>query len=301
MVFRIGFNTDQHLPWGSLLERWLLLEELGFDSVWVADHLMPWWTDDYHRAHQQVPWDDGTSGTDTDFLEGWTLLAALLARTRTIQGGILVSNNLFRHPALVAKMAATLDQVSGGRFALGMGAGWFEDEHTVYGFDFPRPGTRVDRFAEALEIIEGMLTQERTTFTGSYYHLTNAPSAPRPASRLPIAVGANGPRMLRLTARYADIWSAEGTPEEVTERGRLLDDACRAIGRDPREIRWSHYAYNSILGGNPFASVDAFRRIVTPYRAAGISEAIYELPDEFDERVLATIAQELLPEWNRDD
>lgn len=301
MRFRIGFNTDQHLPWETLLERWLLLEKLGFDSAWVADHLMPWWTDDEHRAHQQVPWDDGVGGDDTDLLEGWTLLSALLARTSTIQGGMLVSNNLFRHPALVAKMAATLDQVSGSRFSLGMGAGWFEDEHTVYGFDFPSPGERVTRLDESLTIITGLMREERTTFEGQYYHVTNAPFAPRPAAgSIPIVIGGNRTRMLGLTARYADVWSAQGSPDEVAARGRVLDDACRAIDRDPREIRWSHYAYNSILGGDPFASVEAFRAIVEPYRTVGISEVIYELPDRFDERVLESIVRELLPEWNVD-
>jgi alkanesulfonate monooxygenase SsuD/methylene tetrahydromethanopterin reductase-like flavin-dependent oxidoreductase (luciferase family) len=262
---------------------------------------MPWWTDSYHREHQQVPWDDGVSGDDTEFLEGWTLVSALVARTTTIQGGILVSNNLFRHPALVAKMAATVAQISGDRFSLGMGAGWFEDEHTTYGFTFPPPRERVDRFAEALEIIDGLLTRERTTVEGQYYQVRNAPSAPRPAARPPLVIGANGARMLRLTARYADVWSAEGTPETVAERGRLLNEACVAIGRDPGEIRWSHYAYNSILGDDPFASVDAFRRIVAPYRAVGVSEVIYELPDRFDERVLEGIVRDVLPEWNDDN
>src|SRR5688572_12847084 len=198
---RIGVCTDQHLPWPVLLERWQMLEAFGFDSVWVADHLLPWWID---RHVQRVPWDDGRNRDDSDYLEGWTLLAALLARTERIRGGILVSNNLFRHPALVAKMAATVDQISGGRFELGMGAGWFEREHAAYGFHYPSARERVDRLAEALEIISSLMREERATVEGRHYQVRDAPFAPRPVhGRVPILIGASGPRMLRLTARYA--------------------------------------------------------------------------------------------------
>lgn len=296
--FHLGINTDQHLPWERMLEHWLLLEEIGVDHVWVADHLLPWWTDDVHRSGQQVPWDDGTSGDDTPYLEGWTLVAALLARTSTVRGGILVSNNLFRHPALVAKMAATVDQISGGRFALGLGAGWFEPEHDAYGFPFPPPRERVDRFAEALAIVDGLFDRERPTIAGRYYQVTAAPFAPRPARRIPLVVGANGPRMLRLAARYADVWSCEGSPEVVAERGRLLDAACREIGRDPRAIRWSFYGYPSTLGADPWSSANAFRRVVEPYRTAGVDEVIFELPDRFDARVLRSIVNDVIPAWS---
>lgn len=301
LPFRVGFNTDQHLPFATLRERWCWLDELGFDNLWVADHLLPWWTDEFHRSAQQVPWDDGVTGDDGDFLEGWTLLSALLAQTSRIRGGILVSNNLFRHPALVAKMATTLDHVSGGRFELGMGAGWFEPEHVTYGFDYPSAGERVSRLAEALEIIDGMLSEPRTTVAGRYYRVTNAPNAPRPLQqRIPITIGASGKRMLGLVARYADSWGTDGSPENVAERGAALSAACAAIARDPATVRWSLYAYNSTLGGDPFASVDAFRRIVEPYRAVGVSEVVFELPDRFDEIVLERVARELLPEWRAD-
>jgi alkanesulfonate monooxygenase SsuD/methylene tetrahydromethanopterin reductase-like flavin-dependent oxidoreductase (luciferase family) len=286
---RIGVCTDQHLPWPTLLERWQLLDELGFDSVWVADHLLPWWID---RDVQRVPWDDGQNRDDSDYLEGWTLLAALLARTTRIRGGILVSNNLFRNPALVAKMAATIDQISGGRFELGLGAGWFEHEHHAYGFHYPGARERVDRLAEALEIIDSLLHRERATFQGAYYQLADAPFAPRPVNgRVPILIGASGPRMLRLTARYADVWGAEGTPDEVIAKGRRLATACADIGRDPATIRWSYYGYDAFVGGNPWASLDDFRRIIAPFRAAGVDEIVFELPDTFDEHVLREIAE----------
>lgn len=295
---QLGVNTDQHLSWERMLERWLVLEQIGVDHLWVADHLLPWWTDDAHRPGQQVPWDDGVSGDDTLYLEGWTLLAALMARTTTARGGILVSNNLFRHPALVAKMAATLDHISGGRFALGLGAGWFEPEHDAYGFAFPPPGERVDRFAEALQVIRSLFDDERASVAGRYYQVSDAPFAPRPDSRIPLVIGANGPRMLRLTARYADVWSCEGSPQTVAERGALLDAACRKIGRNPRDIRWSFYGYPATIGIDPWASADAFRRAVEPYRAIGVDEVIFELPDQFDERVIESIVRDVLPEWS---
>jgi alkanesulfonate monooxygenase SsuD/methylene tetrahydromethanopterin reductase-like flavin-dependent oxidoreductase (luciferase family) len=288
--FQIGFNTDQHLPFQQLLERWQLLEELGCDHVWVADHLLPWWTDEHHLTQQQVPWDDGSGRDDSDYLEGWTLVAALLARTSSIRGGILVSNNLFRHPALVAKMAATLDQLSDGRFSLGLGAGWFEPEHVAYGFDYPAHGERVERFNEALHVITSLLREERSTFAGQHYQLRHAPFAPRPISgNLPLVIGANGPRMLRLAARHADVWSCEGSPETVAERGARLNAACVAIGRDPAEIRWSFYGYPATIGGDPLTSAAEFRRLVAPYRAVGVAEVIFELPDVFDERALREV------------
>lgn len=301
LPFRIGFNTDQHLPYEALLERWLLLEELGFDNAWVADHLLPWWTDELHRTSQQVPWDDGVSGDDTDFLEGWTLVAALLSQTTRIRGGVLVSDNLLRHPAIVAKMAVTVDQISGGRFELGMGAGWFEPEHTAWGFAFPRAGERVDRLEESLAILDSLMTDPRTTFHGQYYQIHDAPLAPKPVNgRVPIVVGASGPRMLRLVARYADTWSCEGSPDDIAARGKMIAAACSDSGRDPDTIRWSFYGYPATIGGDPLESADAFIRLMTPYRDVGVTEIVLELPDDCDERVLRAIAESILPEWRGD-
>jgi alkanesulfonate monooxygenase SsuD/methylene tetrahydromethanopterin reductase-like flavin-dependent oxidoreductase (luciferase family) len=289
-AFQIGFNTDQHLPFAELLARWRLLEELGCDHAWVADHLLPWWTDEHHLTQQQVPWDDGSGRDDSDYLEGWTLVSALLARTERLRGGILVSNNLFRQPALVAKMAATVDQVSGGRFNLGLGAGWFAPEHAAYGFAYPDARERVDRFGEALEVISRLLSGSRASFAGAHYQLADAPFAPLPAQeRLPLVIGANGPRMLRLAARYADVWSCEGAPATVAERGARLTAACADVGRDPAAIRWSFYGYPATIGGDPLTSVAEFRRLIEPYRAVGVGEVILELPDSFDARVLRDI------------
>lgn len=298
LPFRLGINTDQHLPWEEMLARWQLLEALGVDNVWVADHLLPWWTDDFHRTSQQVPWGDGATGDDGPFLEGWTLVSALMARTTRIRGGVLVTDNLFRHPAIVAKMAATVDQISGGRFELGVGAGWFEPEHVAYGFAFPPPGERVSMLDEALQVIDGLLHQQRTTIRGQHYSVENAPLSPKPRQgRLPIVIGASGPRMLKVVARYADTWNCHGSPDEIAARGAILRQACAVIDRNPDSIRWSLYGYASILGGDPFESTDAFRRIVEPYRAIGISEVIFELPDCYDERVLRSIVDDVLPEW----
>ena len=166
--FRAGFSTDQFIGWEHLPERWKLIEESGYDSIWLADHLLPWWTDPGTRSRKPVPWDEPASDDRDPYLEGWTLLAAAAAMTERVQLGMLVTDNLLRHPVISAKMAVTIDHVSGGRTALGMGAGWMELEHTAYGFPFGTPGEKVDRLAESLAVIDSLMTNERTTFSGDY-------------------------------------------------------------------------------------------------------------------------------------
>ncbi len=295
--FRVGLCTDQRLPWPVLLEQWRQLEAWGYDAAWVADHLMPWWIGEDHRAHRPLPWDAGEDDDDP-YHEGWTCLAALAQSTRRLRCGVLVTNNLFRHPALVAKMAATVDHVSGGRLELGLGAGWFPRELGAYGMAFPAAGERVSRLGEALAVITRLLRDDRTTFEGTFYRLDRAPLAPKPVQgRVPIVIGAAGPRMLRLVARYADVWNADSpvTPAEVAERGAVLREACAAIGRDPAEIRWSLYGYPAVLGADPFASPQAFLDVVGPYREVGITEVAFEHPGPGHEAVLEAIARDVLP------
>jgi F420-dependent oxidoreductase-like protein len=276
---RFGLCTDQNLTWPQTLERWRLFERLGFDSAWDCDHYVQ------------------PSRPDGPYLEGWTLLAALAARTERIRVGVLVSCNTFRHPALLAKEAVTVDHVSAGRLELGLGAGWYEPEHEMYGIDFPAPAELVGRFREAVEIVDRLLRSEQVTYEGRHYRLREAAFRPGPLQRPrpPLTLGAHGPRMLRIVARHADAWNSFGTPEQIRERGAVLDEACAAIGRDPSEIVRSLYYWVARANGDPWSSTDAFLDVVGRYREAGIEEFILDHPRDDQLDVLERVAADVLP------
>ena len=235
--FRIGLCTDQNLTWEETLEAWRRFEELGFDSAWVCDH------------YQQPSRPQGP------YFEGWTLLAALAARTERLRIGVLVTCNTFRHPPLLAKEAVTVDHVSNGRLELGLGAGWYEPEHEHFGIPFPEPTELVERFREAVEVVDLLLRQDVTTYEGQYYQVREAPFRPGPVQRPrpPLTLGAHRSRMLRIVAEYADRWNSHGTPAEIAERNRILDEHCAAIGRDPRAIIRSLYGWAAKMGADPVA------------------------------------------------
>jgi F420-dependent oxidoreductase-like protein len=276
---RFGLCTDQNLPWPTMLERWQLYERLGFDSVWDCDHYVQ------------------PSRPDGPYFEGWTLLAALAARTERIRIGVLVSCNTFRHPALLAKQAVTVDHVSGGRLELGLGAGWYEPEHVMYGLGFPPPGELVGRFREAVEIVDRLLRNEVVTYEGKHYRLRDAAFRPGPVQRPrpPLTLGAHGPRMLRIVARHADAWNSLGTVEQIRERNRMLDEACAEVGRDPREIVRSVYHWVPRLGDDPWDSAAAFEEVIGRYREAGIEEFIVDHPREDQLDVLERVAADVIP------
>lgn len=196
-------------------------EKDGFDSVWLADHLL------YRNPGEP------TRG----IWECWTMLAALAEATRRVEIGTLVLCNSFRNPAILAKMATAADEVSHGRLILGVGAGWNEPEYRAFGLSFDH---RVDRFEEALQILVPLLRDGYADFAGRYYqarNCENVPRGPRPAGP-PLLVGTQGPRMLKLTARYADLWNAGymGAPETMAEPLAKMEAACREVGRDPATI-----------------------------------------------------------------
>jgi F420-dependent oxidoreductase-like protein len=276
---RFGLCTDQNLPWEKTVERWQLFERLGFDSVWDCDHYVQ------------------PSRPDGPYFEAWTLLAALAARTERIRVGVLVSSNTFRHPALLAKEAVTVDHVSGGRLELGLGAGWYEPEHRLYGLDFPEPRERVGRFREAVEIVDGLLRNELLTHEGRYFQLREAPFRPGPVQkpRPPLTLGAHGPRMLRIVARHADAWNSHGTLEELRSRNAILDEACAEIGRDPGEIRRSVYYWVPRSADDPWASLDAFYDVIGRHREVGMDEFILDHPRDDQLAVLERVAAEALP------
>lgn len=280
---RFGIVRIQTLPWPEMVEQTQRIEALGFDSLWVSDHF-------------QRP-----SGPEEPLLEGWTTLAGLAAITDRIRLGMLVSSNTFRHPALLVKEAVTIDHVSNGRLEIGLGTGWFRGEHEWMGIPFPDPPELVARFAEAVQIVDTMLRQELTTFHGQYYRLTNAPCRPGPVQqpRPPLTLGAHGPRMLGIVARFADRWNSFGSVAEIRDRNARLDDACAAIGRDPSEIIRSFFgmAPRQTMSGrlevDPWSSPDAFIEVVEQYRAAGMSEFLFDppYPHQFDtmERIAADV------------
>lgn len=193
----------------------------GFDSVWLPDHLL------YRKP------DGPTRGV----WECWTMLAALAEATRRVEIGTLVLCNSFRHPAILAKMATAADEVSDGRLILGVGAGWHEPEYRAFGAPFDH---RVDRFEEALQILRPLLRDGQVDFDGRHYQARdcdNQPRGPRPDGP-PLLVGGEGPRMLRLAARYGDLWNTGymGQPETMTEPLAKINAACREVGRDPATL-----------------------------------------------------------------
>ena len=168
------------------------------------------------------------------------MVAALAAAVPRVRIGTLVYGNTYRHPAVLANMAATVDQVSGGRFVLGLGAGWQVNEHEQYGIDLPPVGERVDRFAEAVEVVRSLLAEPTTTFEGRHYRLTDALCEPKPVQdRLPILVGAKGDRMIGIAARFADEWNTWGLPDHIAERLGALTPRARRRAATPTRSRRS--------------------------------------------------------------
>ena len=220
-------EVERDVRWPELLDMTRAIEDLGFDSVWVGEHLLYRWEDRPARG----PW------------EAWTLLAAIAASTSRIELGPLVACTNFHNPALLAKQAATIDELSGGRFVLGLGAGWNEPEFRAYGYPYDH---RIDRFEEAFTIIRTLLREGAIDFDGRWYQARDCellPRGPRAAGP-PLMIGSSGPRMLRMTMPYADSWNSwyddvENRPEGVPPIRALVDEACREVGRDPAQVERS--------------------------------------------------------------
>jgi alkanesulfonate monooxygenase SsuD/methylene tetrahydromethanopterin reductase-like flavin-dependent oxidoreductase (luciferase family) len=275
-----GMQTIQYWTWEETRERWEWFEQLNYDSLWLTDHFVR------------------TAQPDSPYFEAWTLLSALAVVTKRPRIGVLVSSNTFRHPSLLAKQAVTLDHISGGRLELGIGAGWFAPEHEMFGLEFPPTGELVDRYEEALDLLDRYLRNDVTSFEGAYYSLKEAPNQPKPRQhpRPPFVLGAHKPRMIRLAARYADTWNSRGTPQEILERNELLDDACEEEGRDPAEIKRSLlYVIAQMTDENPWDSVDAFVDFVGRFSEAGIQEFIFQPPQPEHYPLVERISLEVIP------
>ena len=266
--------------WDDIHEITAHCEQTGWDGVYFADHFMP-----------NGP---GAAPLDGDTLECWSVVAALAASVPRLRLAPLVTSVTYRHPAVLANIASAVDQISHGRLTLGVGAGWQENEHAVYGIPLGTVRERMDRFEEAVQILRSLLDQPRTTFSGQYFQLQDAPNQPAPVqSKLPLLVGGAGERRtLRIAAKYADEWNSWTTPELLAHKVSVLRDHCEQVGRDPGEIHVSTQAllYLStdqewlaakrqadpgppVIVGTPAEVAD----IVARYREAGADELI--IPD----------------------
>jgi len=260
--------------WQSLREFWAVADDIEiYKAGWTFDHFYPI---------------QGGS-TDGPCFEGWTMLAVMAGLTKRIRLGVLVTGNPYRHPAVLANMAATLDHASDGRVEIGLGAGWNQVEADAYGIKLPGLTERFDRLDEACQVIDSLLTDEVTTFTGRYYELRDARCEPKPRQRPrpPLTIGGGGERRtLRIAARWADRWNLAGGAADVfAHKLSVLHDHCRAIGRDPSSIDPSV----QIQAGEPGATADAIGK----YAEVGARHFVLVWRHPFDANVLEPMAEAL--------
>ena len=274
---RFAIKTrPEHQAWAQMREIWLAADKVElFESAWNWDHFYPL-----------------TGDPTGPNYEGWTMLAAMAEATSRIRIGCQVSAMIYRHPAVLANMAATVDIISGGRLELGVGAGWNQVECDAYGIDLPPLRERFDRFDEGVEAIVGLLSQPTTTLQGRYVKLTDARCEPKPVQQPhpPIAIGGRGKkRTLRTTARWAQHWNAISTsPQEWRELRDVLVAHCAAIGRDPAEITCS---VNVRL--DSASDIDSAVATAAAYRDAGADMAVVGLPLGASPSLLEPLADRL--------
>jgi F420-dependent oxidoreductase-like protein len=272
-----GIKTPpQHGTWPDFLAVWKAADDMDlFESAWTMDHFYP-----------LTPPMDGTH------LESWAMLAALAALTTRLKLGCMVNGMHYRHPAVTANAAVTVDHISKGRFSLGLGAGWFEPESNAYGIPLGSLKERFDRFDEGVEVISSLLTNDSTTFSGRYYTLTDARCNPKPLqSHLPIVIGGKGPkRTLKAVARWADHWDVAGQPDPVEWKGLndVLISHCDAIGRDHRQIKrsvhvmWPADADPSELAGR-----------AATFASEGVDLVIFSMRGPYEVRLVEPLANAL--------
>ncbi len=261
--FATTFNLAHHV------------EKTGWDGFWLADHFMP------NAEDTSAPWP-----------EAFTTLAAIAASVPRIRLGSLVAGNTYRHPAVLAKMAATIDHICGGRMVLGLGAGWQENEHLKYGLPFYDVPERLARLEEACQVIKQLYENPASNFPGRFYRLTDAPLEPKPLqTRLPLLIGGGGEKVtLRITAQYADEWNVWGTVATLKHKLAILDAHCERLGRDPSTLKRTAVALVFLTDDDAFAekmrgntqasiagSVQALQDTIGAYCDLGVDEFI--VPD----------------------
>jgi F420-dependent oxidoreductase-like protein len=296
---------NQYTDWPSLLAAGLRAEHLEYDSLWTWDHLYPI-----------------VGNSDGPIHEGWLTLAAWAQATERIRIGLMVGANTFREPALTAKMATTLDHISGGRATLGIGAAWFEEEHVAYGLEFGDGfPERLRWLAEALPILRGMLRGEPPTAKGPHYHARAVRNEPPPVqNRLPLLIGGGGEQVtLKLVARYADANNVGGGIEQVRRKEAVLLRHCESVGRDPAEIertaglgvvviRDSREEALRVLAGifasngqatpwtsQPVGTAEDVAEFIAPFLELGYHHLIAGFPNPYDEESMTRLATEVRP------
>jgi alkanesulfonate monooxygenase SsuD/methylene tetrahydromethanopterin reductase-like flavin-dependent oxidoreductase (luciferase family) len=252
MRFSVWPNLAQ--PWPEVLAETRHAEVTGWDGVYVADHFMG---DNEHAGGKISPTFEATAA-----------MAGMAVATERLRIGSLVFGITYRHPAVLANWAKTVDHMSDGRLLLGVGAGWQINEHEQYGIDLGRPGVRIDRFEEALQVLTALLREPVADVAGEHYRLTDAVMEPKPVQQpLPILVGGKGDRMMGVVARHADEWNMWSSPKEFAERSAALDAACSKIDRDPATIARSTQALFFL--GDDQVKIDALIERVAPRPAVG--------------------------------
>jgi F420-dependent oxidoreductase-like protein len=281
-TLRFGVQLPpQHTTYAEILQTWREVDELGFDTAFLFDHFIPILSD-----------------PNGPCFEGWTLLAALAAQTKRVKVGLLVTGNTYRNPALVAKMAATVDHVSNGRAILGLGAAWFEREHTAYGVPFYTPGERARRLEEAVTVIKLLLSQQKSSFDGKFYQLKDALCEPKPLQKphLPLLIGGVGPKRIQpLAARQADIWHffpGSEDPQDARRMCESFDQLCQKVKRDPATVEKSLSLRPPQLAGSSQEVVSRIKALAN----AGVGHFIISLPPPFDRALLRRFATEVMPE-----
>lgn len=256
-------EVERECDWPEIRSIALTAENSGFDSIWVGDHLL--FRDD--TTGSRGPW------------EAWSLLAALGEATERVQLGPLVAATSFHSPAMIAKKAATVDEISGGRLVLGLGAGWNRAEYEAFGFPYDN---RVSRFAEALQIISTLIRKGSIDHEGTYYTLREMELLPRARPDMPLMIGSNGPRMLRISAPVVDMWNTwhvwfDNRPEGMPSLLAEVDAACREVGREPGDIERTAALYVQLPRGQGRVAGSDDRPAVAPVPARDLPEMLEAL------------------------
>src|SRR6266700_5911402 len=276
-TLNFGIKTaPQNTTYADMLRVWQEADEIPvIEHAWLFDHFMPLGNDPTGPC-----------------LEGWTLLGAFAAQTKRLRIGLMVTGNTYRHPAVLANIAATVDVISQGRLDFGIGAGWNELEHNAYGIPLYAPGERIRRMGEACEVMRLLWTEEAANFDGKYYQLKDAYCNPKPVQKPtpPFVIGGGGEKLtLRIVAQYAAIWNfAGGSVDDFNHKNAVLNSHCAAIGRDPDTI-----ARSIQMVINP-DDLSATYNTVEPYIAAGATHIILNLRNPYPAGIVQRLTKEII-------
>jgi len=265
----------------EVLDRARWADANGYHSIWYADHYMP------NTGSEEI--------VRGDAHECWAMVPAIAAVTETIRVGSLVSPTSVHHPAVLANRAITIDHLSGGRFTLGLGAGWQINEHRAFGIELAPPKQRVDRFEEAITVLRSMFDDDVTDFHGTYFDITAAPADPSPIqSPLPILVGTGGKRMMRIAARFANVWNTWGNPGAAGHQRSKFVGACEAIDVDPATRSTSAQAL-VFLTDDQAGADEVLAGPMASRSIAGPPDALLEQLAAYEE---AGFDEFIIPDWN---